>query len=117
MMNAGPEREARPPRAPLPNGYREGVILAITVFLGFSLVFLRFWSFEASGNWTVASTLAALLMAVSITLQITALWRSLQVEDDDEAEYRKTLRWFLSSIIALFASLLLAAVTVSADPA
>lgn len=115
-MSVDPTREARPPRVPLPSGYREGVILAITVFLGFSLVFLRFWSFEASGDWTAASVLAAFLITVSIVLQIIALWRSLQVEDDDEVEYRKTLRWFLSSIVTLFASLLLAAIAVSSDP-
>ena len=114
-MSVDPERESKPPRVPLPVGYREGIILAITVFLGFSLVFLRFWSFEASGDWTAASVLAALLMTVSVVLQIVALWRSLQVEDDDEVEYRKTLRWFLSSIIALFASFLLAAITVSGN--
>jgi len=30
------------------------------------------------------------------------------IEDDDEDEYRKTLRWFVVSIGALMASLLLA---------
>jgi hypothetical protein len=27
-------------------GYRQGLVTAITVFLGFSLSFMRFWSFE-----------------------------------------------------------------------
>ena len=34
----------------LPVGYRQGVITAITVMLGFSLYFLRFWNFEATGT-------------------------------------------------------------------
>lgn len=115
-MSVEPTRASKPPRVPLPSGYRGGIILAITVFLSFSLLFLRFWHFEVPGDWTTPSVLAAVLLTFSITLQIVALWRSLQVEDDDEPEYRKTLRWFLSSIIVLFASLLLAAITVSGDP-
>ena len=115
-MSPDPAREARPDRVPPPNGYRQGLITSITVFLGFSLVFIRFWSFEASGDWTVPSSVAATLLAVSIVLQIVALWRSLQVEDDDVTEYKKTLRWFLSSIIVLSFGLLLAAVTYSDAP-
>jgi uncharacterized membrane protein YidH (DUF202 family) len=100
-----------PPRKPLPIGYRQGIISAITVLLGFSLLFLRYWSFEAPGEWSVASSLAALLLALAILLELVALWRSLRIEDDDEDEYRKTLRWFMASIGALMASLLLAALT------
>jgi hypothetical protein len=95
-------------RRPLPNGYRQGIITAITVLLGFSLLFMRFWSFEAPGRWTVPAIVAALLLGVSIVLQFVALWRALQVADDDEAEYRKTLRWFLSSAVFLLLSLALA---------
>jgi hypothetical protein len=102
-----------PPRKPPPVGYRQGIISAITVLLGFSLLFLRYWSFEAPGEWSVASTLAALLLALAILLELIALWRSLRLEDDDENEYRKTLRWFVASIGALMASLLLAALAAS----
>jgi uncharacterized membrane protein YidH (DUF202 family) len=102
-----------PPRRPPPVGYRQGIISAITVLLGFSLLFLRYWSFEAPGEWTIASTLAALLLALAILLELAALWRSLRIEDDDEDEYRKTLRWFVVSIGTLMASLLLATLTAS----
>jgi phosphotransferase system glucose/maltose/N-acetylglucosamine-specific IIC component len=34
-----PERQPRS----LPQGYRQGIITAITVLLGFALTFLRFW--------------------------------------------------------------------------
>ena len=47
-----PEPDAAPqPRArvPLPPGYREGIITAITVIIGFSLSFVRYWAFEAPG--------------------------------------------------------------------
>ncbi|GLQ78490.1 hypothetical protein GCM10007881_20060 [Mesorhizobium huakuii] len=103
--------EAR--RVPLPVGYRQGVISAITVLLGFSLLFLRYWNFEADGGWTTASILATLLLALAIVLQLVALWRSLLPRDDDEPVYQVTLRWFLASIIALLAGVLLAGLTAS----
>jgi hypothetical protein len=99
-----PER----PRVPLPAGYRQGILAAITVFLGFSLLFLRFWSFEAPGHWTTVSVIALVLLAIAIMLELITLWRSLQVADDDEIEYKKTLRWFLLSIVMLVLSLLAA---------
>jgi uncharacterized membrane protein YidH (DUF202 family) len=95
-------------RRPLPPGYRQGIINAITVLLGFSLLFLRFWSFEAPGKWTLSSGVAAVLLGVSLVLQFVSLWRALQVSDDDEREYRKTLRWFLFSVVLLVVSLVLA---------
>lgn len=102
-----------PSRAPLPAGYRQGVISAITVLLGFSLLFLRYWSFEAPGEWSAAAVVDAFLLGLAILLELVALWRSLQPEDDEEGEYRKTLRWFLASIVTLSISLLFAALTAS----
>jgi len=93
------------PRVPLPIGYRQGIITAITVLLGFSLVFLRFWSFELPGRWTISAVIAAGIAVLAIVFQLVALWRSLQIEDDDVHEYKKTLRWFLWSAILLMASL------------
>jgi heme A synthase len=103
------ERVSRPPAAaPLPAGYRQGVISAITVILGFSLLFLRYWSFEAPGKWDAISVVAVALLSLAILLELVALWRSLQPEDDVPAEYRKTLRWFVLSIVVLLVSLLMA---------
>jgi amino acid transporter len=111
MSSKQPEEPRK--RAPLPAGYRQGIISAITVLLGFSLLFLRYYSFEAPGDWTIASTIAALLLALAILLELIALWRSLRIEDDDEPEYRVTLRWFVASVGILLASLLLAALATS----
>lgn len=99
------EQKTKPERAPLPIGYRQGIITAITVLLGFSLVFLRFWGFELPGEWTASSIAAACVAVLSVLLQMIALWRSLQIEDDDVHEYRKTLRWFLAAAILLLVSL------------
>jgi hypothetical protein len=97
------------PRVPLPQGYRQGVISAISVILGFSLLLLRYFSFEAAGEVTRAAVVAWFALLVALLLEFYALWRSLQLEDDDEREYRTTLGWFLTSIFVLLASLVLAA--------
>jgi uncharacterized membrane protein YidH (DUF202 family) len=111
-MSATPPRDPRA-KTPLPVGYRQGIISAISVLLGFSLLFLRYWSFEAQGDWTVGSTFAAFLLALAILLELFALWRSLRLEDDEESEYRKTLNWFIASAGLLLVSVLLAALTYS----
>jgi hypothetical protein len=113
IQTSTPAQPNPPARVPLPVGYRPGIISAITLFMGFSLLFLRYWNFEAPGVWSLASFVAAMLLVLAISIQFVALWRSLQIEDDDEREYRKTLRWFLSSVFVLSAGLLVAALTSS----
>ena len=93
---------------PLPAGYRSGVITAITVMLGFSLLFLRSWVFELPGDWTTSSVIAAALLLLATVLELIALWRSLQPEDELLKEYRLTLRWFLASTALLLLSLIIA---------
>ena len=97
-------------RIPLPPGYRQGIISAITVLLGFSLLFLRYWTFEAPGKWTKPSIIAVIFLTLAIGLQLVALWRSLQIADDDEFEYSKTLKWFFYSALILLVSVLVAAI-------
>lgn len=108
-------RQPAPATEPLPKslpvGYRQGVITAITVMLGFSLYFLRFWNFEAPGAWTALAVTAAVLMLLSVVLQLVALWRSLQVADDSEPVYRRTLQWFLAGIVAALLGVVIASVT------
>jgi len=97
----------------VPNGYRSGVITAITVVLGFSLLFVRSWMFELPGEWTVDSILASILLLVSILIQLVALWRALQIRDSQLNEYEKTLRWFVAAVTVLLISLILAAIAYS----
>src|SRR5215469_6209818 len=95
----------------LPIGYRQGVISAITVILGFDLLFLRFWGFELETKWDASTYGSVLVIGVSILGQLVSLWRSLQLEDDDPVEYKKTLKWFLGSTIVLFIGVGLAALS------
>ena len=96
------------PRQPLPQGYRQGIITAITVLLGFTLGFFRFWGFESPGHWTLRSFIPATTLAVAVVLQIIALFRALNVADDDEHEYRKTVKWFIASAVVLLVGMILA---------
>jgi len=94
-------------------GYRQGLITAITVFLGFSLAFLRFWAFEAPGEWTRRSTIVAVGLVVAILLEIYSLYRALRIEDDTVQEYRKTVLWFIASAVVMLFGLFIAAVVLS----
>ena len=98
---------------PIPAGYRQGVVTAISVVLGFSLVFLRVWSFELPGEWDLLSIASAVLTGLATLGLCVTLWRSLQVEDDDVPVYKKTLRWFLGSTILLLMGVLLSALSYS----
>jgi hypothetical protein len=98
-------------QAPIPPGYRSGIITAITVVLGFSFLFLRSWAFELPGEWTPSGVVAATLLLVAIVLELVTLWRALQLKDERVAEYKVTLRYFLASIIVLLSSLVLAALS------
>lgn len=102
----------RRPRT-VPEGYRQGLITAITVLLGFSLAFLRFWGFEVPGQWALRSVVSTGTSIVAVGLQLVALFRALRLEDQDEDEYRKTVMWFIASAMALVLGLLFAVVEFS----
>ena len=93
---------AAAPPSGVPKGYREGIVTAITVFLGFSLTFITFWALEKPGNWTAAGTVPALLFGAGILVQLAALYRALDVRDDEPARYRKTVKtFFVGAIIVV----------------
>lgn len=100
--------DRRKEHSQLPAGYRQGLISAITVVIGFSLLFMRYWGLEAAGEVTAASVIAGLLLVLASLLEFYALWRALQLEDDEASEYRKTLRWFVASVAVLLVSIVVA---------
>jgi len=91
------------------DGYRQGIITAITVFLGFSLTFLHYWIFEAPGEWALRSVVVAIALIVAILLELYALFRALRLADDNEREYGKTVIWFIASAGIMLVGLLFAA--------
>ena len=100
-MSAPASDPGPPPPRPLPTGYRQGIISAITVVLGFSLLFARYWTFEAEGEWSVASVISVVLLSIAIALEFVALWRALLPRDDDLPVYYVTLRIFFGSVFVL----------------
>ena len=94
----------------LPSGYHQGFVTAITVFLGFSLSFVRFWNFEAAGVWTLTGIVAAIVVGAGIVVQLVALFRSLGLEDDEPAHYTVTVRFFFARIVVVVVGILIAAI-------
>ncbi|WP_455288725.1 hypothetical protein [Cupriavidus necator] len=111
---------ATPPATPapqvVPSGYRQGIITAITVLLGFSLAFWRFWGFESPGHWNLRALFAAVSLLAAVSLQIVALFRALRIKDDAVDEYRKTVRWFIASAVALLVGLGVAMIDAALAP-
>jgi hypothetical protein len=91
----------------LPAGYRQGIITANSIFISFSLLFFKYWSLEAPGDWTIASACAAGMMLCAIALEIVTLWRALQIKDSALVEYNRTLKWLMASIVVMITGLLL----------
>jgi hypothetical protein len=85
----------------LPAGYREGLLTAITVFIAFSLGFLKFWSLETPGRWTLWGVAALAPISIGLLLQLIALFRSLDVRDDQEERYRHTIAYFRWGVVAV----------------
>lgn len=106
-----PERAGAPyaPPATVPSGYHEGLILAITVLLAFTLAFLRYWTFDAPGDWTWLSVTSLSALVLSVLLQLVALFRALRVQDEQTAVYGVTVRWFAVAVILLVLGVFLAA--------
>lgn len=96
-----------------PDGYRAGIITAISVLVGFSLSFLRYWAFDAPQAWPWRFTISTVLMVASMLMQLFALFRSLQIEDHQIAHYRITCRWLVCGVALLIVALIFAAMEVS----
>ena len=56
-------------KVPVPAGYREGIVGAITVVLGFSLLFMRYWSLEAPGEWDALSFVVVLIVSLLLAAE------------------------------------------------
>jgi hypothetical protein len=95
----------------LPPGYREGFLTAITVLLGFSLAFVRFWGLETPGAWTAIQIISALVIVAGTALQFLALFRSLRLADDEPAHYRVTVRVFLAGVIVVMLGVFIAIIS------
>jgi len=105
-----PGDPAKGSKAGLPQGYRQGLVTAITVFLGFSLSFVRFWNFEHAGAWTWIGAIPACVIAAGIVVQLVALHRSLEVADDEPGRYAATVRCFFAGIVVVVVGVVIATI-------
>jgi hypothetical protein len=98
------------PKMLVPNGYRQGIITAITAFLTLSSAFLRFWAFDTEGPWDWLSVIVALLLSAAILLCVGALFRAINPIDDDRDRYIKTTRIFKFGVIVTMVGLLVSGI-------
>jgi hypothetical protein len=103
------DREAKmPDKDQMPQGYRQAITTAITVFLGFSLTFLRaVWTYEEKIGWKRAEVISDLVIASGIILEVIALFRSLDVVDDDIIRYSRTTSVFKSGVALVVVGVIL----------
>ena len=64
---------------------------------------MRFWNFEHPGEWTWTGTLPAIVVAAGIAVQLLALYRSLDLLDDQPTRYAATVRCFFVGIVVVAA--------------
>jgi len=101
-MNA----EQRHGSAP-PDGYRQSLVTAITVFLGFSLYFVRYWGLENPGHWSRSSVYTLLVAVAGLVIQLVALFRALDVRDNEVNRYRLTVRILFVGLVTFIGGVLL----------
>ena len=78
--------------------------------LGFSLSFVRFWNFEHAGEWTWGGVIPACIVAAGIGVQIVALYRSLELLDDEPTRYAATVRCFFVGIVVVVVGVVIATI-------
>jgi hypothetical protein len=99
--------------SPPPEGYRAAIVTSITVFLGFSLYFLRWWGLENKDPWSREGIVAAVILGLGIAAQLFALFRSLRIADNNGKSYSITVLCFLGSVVITIAGVI-AAIIVAA---
>jgi uncharacterized membrane protein YidH (DUF202 family) len=100
-------------RSHLPQGYRQGLITAITVILGFSLAFMRYWALENTNDWTSKGKISASIVGIGILVLLWTLYRSLDIHDDNHRRYPRTVKYFFVGVaivvVGVFYSIIVAA--------
>jgi hypothetical protein len=71
---------------------------------------VRFWSFESPGDWSWHGILSAGILGAGIVVQLFALFRSLDLRDDEEVRYKATVRYFFWGITIVVVGVIVAIV-------
>ena len=91
----------------LPDGYHQSLVTAITVLLGFSLYFIRYWGLEDPGHWSQLGVFTLLVAVAGLAIQLVALFRSLDVRDSEVSRYRVTVRILFGGLVTFIVGVLL----------
>jgi hypothetical protein len=91
----------------LPQGYHESLVTAITVLLGFSLYFVRYWGLENPGDWSRSGAFTLSVAVIGVVIELVALFRSLDVRNDEPLAYRRTVRIFFVGVMTFIVGVLL----------
>ena len=110
-----PEKPIVPAFDALPEGYHAGLLTAVTVFLGFSLSFLRFWGIESPGQWSRGGKIAAWIVGFGILFQLCALFRALSLLDEQPRHYENTVRCFFLGVFTVAVGVVVS-IVVAAQP-
>jgi hypothetical protein len=97
-----------PDKDQIPHGYRQAITTAITVFLGFSVTFLRaVWSYEEKVGWNSWEIVSELFIAFGIFFEMAALFRAIDLIDDDIYRYRYTAKLFKLGVVTVIFGIIL----------
>lgn len=97
-------------RTQAPAGCRQSLTTAITVFVGFSLTFLRaIWSSEARQGWNAYEIACQVTVIAGTLVQVGALFRALDV-NADIGRYRKTVRIFQAGLMIVIVGAVVAVI-------
>ena len=97
----------------IPSSYHQGLITATTVVIAFSLAFIRYWSFEATGTWWWASIISEVILVISIVMQVYVLARALNLKHNNAKEYTKSVKWLIIAVSTLIIAVLFSTVIYS----
>jgi hypothetical protein len=109
------EAQSSPAEGKLPPGYRQGVISASTVLLGFGLAFAQFWAFDdAPWKWTDAFPAPFILLGIFFLL--IAVRRSLDLADEEPENYRRTTQYLVRGVACEISAIILTLVVAWFEP-
>ena len=90
--------------------YRQPVVTASGIFIGFILNFTMHWMTQAFTRYLVKEIIVAISVCVCISLLIIVLYRILRIDyprDRTEAYYKRTLKMFIIGISTPFLAILI----------
>ena len=85
----------------LPPGYREGLLTAVTVFVAFTLAFLKYWSLETPGRWTWLGILSVAPLARGRARPLVALISTRDQSDDKAGHNHHPHCYFRWGVVAV----------------